>query len=67
MHKVDIAHLFNQTGSSYKLVILAARRAIELSEGAAKLIDVPPHTKTMNVAIEEISQGKITYKINTDK
>jgi DNA-directed RNA polymerase omega subunit len=67
MHKVDIAHLFNQTGSSYKLVILASRRAIELSEGAAKLIDVPPNAKPMNVAIEEISQGKISYKINPEK
>ena len=66
MHKVDIAHLFNQTGSSYKLVILASRRAIELSDGAAKLIDALPHVKTINVAIEEISQGKITYEINKE-
>ena len=67
MHKVDIAHLFNKTGSSYKLVILASRRAIELSEGAANLIDAAPQSKPMNVAIEEISQGKITYKINPEK
>ena len=67
MHKVDIAHLFNQTGSSYKLVILASRRAIELSEGAARLVDLPPQTKAINVAIEEISQGKITYELNKDK
>jgi len=67
MHKVDIAHLFNQTGSSYKLVILASRRAIELSEGAAKLIDAPPQAKVIGVAIEEISQGKISYKLNAEK
>lgn len=67
MHKVDIAHLFNQTGSSYKLVILASRRAIELSEGAAKLIDAPLTAKPMNVAIEEISQGKISYKVDKGK
>lgn len=67
MHKVDIEHLFDLTGSSYKLVILASRRAIELSEGAAKLIDAPPQAKAMNVAIDEISQGKITYTINKDK
>jgi DNA-directed RNA polymerase subunit K/omega len=48
-------------------VILASRRAIELSEGAAKLIDAPPTAKPMNVAIAEISEGKITYKLNTDK
>ena len=67
MHKVDIAHLFSQTGSSYKLVVLAARRAIELSEGAANLIDAPAGAKPMNVAIEEISEGKITFKADADK
>ena len=64
MHKVDIAHLLHQTGSAYKLVILASRRAIELSEGAAKLIDAPLTAKPMNVAITEISEGKIIYKLN---
>ena len=67
MHKIDIAHLLNQTGSAYKLVIIASRRAIELSEGAAKLIDSPPKTKVMNLAIDEIAAGKITYKIKNDK
>lgn len=67
MHDIDIAHLFNQTGSSYKLVILAARRAIELSEGAAKLVDAPLNAKPANIAIDEIAQGKITYKIGSEK
>lgn len=67
MHNIDIEHLMKQTGSSYKLVILACRRAIELSEGAARLIDAPPQAKAMNVAIEEIAEGKISYKINADK
>ena len=67
MHRVDIAHLFSQTGSSYKLVILASRRAIELNEGAARLIEAPLQAKSINVAIEEISQGKITYKIGSGK
>ncbi len=67
MHKVDIAHLFSQTGSTYKLVVIAARRAIELSEGAANLIDAPASAKPMNVAIEEIAEGKITFKVNEEK
>lgn len=60
--KFDIAELLNRTGSTYKLVILASRRAIELSEGAAKLVETPD-TKATNIAIQEISEGKITYKI----
>lgn len=67
MHNIDIAHLLDQTGSAYKLVIIASRRAIELSEGAAKLVDSPPKTKAMNVALDEIAAGKITYKIKNDK
>ena len=64
LNKVDIAKLYAQTGSVFKLVVLASRRAIELNEGAAKLIDAPINTKAMNIAIEEIDEGKITYKIN---
>lgn len=67
MHRVDIAHLFNQTGSSYKLVVLASKRAIELSEGAPGLAGLPPQTKPTLVAVEEISQGKITYKAASGK
>lgn len=63
MQKVDIAHLFKQTGSIYKLVVLASARAIELSEGAAKLVDAPLTAKPMNVAIQEIAEGKVTYKV----
>lgn len=64
LNKVDIAKLYEQTGSVFKLVILASRRAIELSEGAAKLVDAPVNTKVMNIAIEEIEEGKISYKSN---
>ena len=64
---IDIADLYNKTGSAYKLVILASRRAIELSEGAAKLVDSPKDEKMTNVAIKEIAEGKISYKVKEDK
>jgi len=63
MVNADIQELYNKTNSAYKLVILAARRAIELSDGAAKLIDAALDEKMTNVAIHEILQGKITYKV----
>ena len=63
----DIADLVGKTGSTYKLVILASRRAIELSEGAVRLIDMPAEAKVTNIAIQEISEGKITYKIKDEK
>ncbi|RPI98152.1 MAG: DNA-directed RNA polymerase subunit omega [Spirochaetales bacterium] len=61
---MDIAvdQLINKVGSLYKLVVLASRRAIELGEGAAKLVDVAKDVKPFNVALKEILDGKITYK-----
>ncbi len=60
---IPVDQLINKIGSAYKLVILAARRAIELSEGAAKLVDVGPEVKFGNIALKEILEGKITYKV----
>jgi len=45
------------------LVNETARRAIELSEGAAKLVNAPQDQKTINIALQEIIEGKITYKV----
>lgn len=67
MQTPDIQTLFNKTKSIYKLVILAARRTIELSEGAAKLVDAPPDAKAMNITLAEIAQDKITYKVKGEK
>jgi len=67
MVNADIQLLYNRTNSAYKLVILAARRAIELSEGAPRLIDASPDEKPTNIAIHEILQGKITYKVMDEK
>ncbi len=63
MLNADIQLLYSKTNSAYKLVILAARRAIELAEGAPRLIDAAKDEKVTNIAIHEILQGKITYKI----
>ena len=54
--------LLEKTGSIYKLVILASKRAIELNAGAGKLIEISPYTKLSIVALEEIRQGKVKIK-----
>lgn len=46
-------------GSIYKLVRMAARRAIELADGHPKLIQVSDNEKTPTVALEEIRAGKV--------
>jgi DNA-directed RNA polymerase subunit omega len=62
MQPIPVNELYNKIGSVYKLVVLAALRAIELNEGAAKLVDAKPDEKPVNVALQEILEGKVAYK-----
>lgn len=58
MSYVPIQDLLKKTGSIYKLVNLASKRALELSAGAPKLIEAD--TKNVsNIALEEIVQGRV--------
>ncbi|MBI3321047.1 MAG: DNA-directed RNA polymerase subunit omega [Candidatus Omnitrophica bacterium] len=61
MAQVPIEELLKRCGSVYRLVILAAKRAKELSEGSPPLVE-SPHRKATSVALEEILQGKVLYK-----
>lgn len=67
MQNIGIDVLVGKVGSTYKMVILAARRAIELSEGAAKLVEARPDEKVINIALKEIAAGKISYKVKDEK
>ncbi|MCX5706605.1 MAG: DNA-directed RNA polymerase subunit omega [Candidatus Omnitrophica bacterium] len=49
-------------GSIYKLVNLAARRALEIAEGQPKLVEANPSMKPSTVALLEIAAGKIEAK-----
>ena len=61
MAQVPIEDLLKRCGSIYRLVILAAKRAKELSEGSPPLVETH-HRKATSVALEEILQGKVLYK-----
>ncbi len=63
MAEVQIEGLLKRCGSVYKLVILAAKRAKEVSDGAPPLVESPPQ-KVTSVALEEILQGKVLYKVD---
>lgn len=63
MKNIFREELLEKTDSSiYKLVILATKRALEIAEGAPKLIDVELDVKPTTVALMEIMEGKIKYK-----
>lgn len=63
MSYIPIEDLLKKTDSIYKLVLLAARRAVEISETGQKLVDVSPKLKASTVALEEVREGKVYYKI----
>ena len=65
--EVDIQKVLDKVGSLYKLVVLTAMRAVELSDGAANLTGDKPEPKTINAALKEISEGKIEYKAKEKK
>lgn len=61
MSYVPLEKLIDKSiGSMFKLVILASRRALELAEGAAHLIDAPKEMKVTTLAMREIAEGKVT-------
>ncbi len=61
MAQVPIEELLKRSGSVYRLVILAAKRAKELADGSAPLVETSQR-KVTSVALEEILQGKVLYK-----
>ena len=64
MTYVPLEKLLDKTlGSIYKLVITAARRALEIAEGQPKLVDLPGTVKPSTVALHEIAEGKVQCKI----
>ncbi len=66
MSYVAVQDLLSKTGSIYKLVVLAAKRAGELNSGAAKLIETDCQ-KISSIALEEIAQGKVKLQIEKTK
>jgi len=58
--------LLERIGSMYKLVIIGARRALELSEGSPKLVEASPKEKPALVALREIAQGKVTFRLKKE-
>lgn len=66
MSYIPIEQLMNKMDSIYKLVLLASWRAIEISAGGQKLVDISPRVKASTVALEEIKEGKVFYRIIGD-
>ena len=48
--------------SIYKLILVAAKRALELADGAPRLIEHPSSGKTATIALDEVMEGKVALK-----
>ncbi len=60
MSYVPLEKLIDKShGSMYKLVVLVSRRALQLAEGATRLVEAVPGAKVTTLAMEEIAQGKV--------
>lgn len=54
--------LDKSSGSIYKLVILASKRALEIAEGQPKLVEASPSLKPSTIALCEIAEGKVQWR-----
>jgi DNA-directed RNA polymerase omega subunit len=68
MSYVPLEKLIDKTkGSMYKLCVLVARRALELAEGAPRLVDAPSEIKVTTLAMQEIAEGKVALNLPEEK
>ena len=68
MDQQPIEELLPRAGNSvYRLVRMAACRALELADGKPPLIPKPQTDKLTTIALEEIAQGKLEYDNGAQK
>lgn len=63
-----LEYLLPKAGNSvYKLIRLAANRAMELADGKPRLVQKILSDKVTTIALEEIRQGKVVLKNGSAK
>lgn len=56
----SINDLLKNVDSRYTLVLLVSKRARQIVDGSEPLVD-PRSSKPVSVAVQEVSEGKVTY------
>lgn len=62
MIKPPLEALLDRVENKYALVIVAAKRARQLKEGALPMVDIDS-ANPVTVALEEIAAGKIRFEL----
>ena len=65
MAYVPLEDVLTHNDSLYKLVLLAAKRALEISDGAPPLV-ATTSKQPGTVALEEIREGKVSYRLTAE-
>lgn len=66
--RLSIENLLPQAGmSTYRLVRMASKRALELSDGKPTLLEKVETDKLTTIALEEILKKKVLYKETADQ
>ena len=55
----------NKVSNRSLLVVLAAKRARQLNRGAAPQVETK-HKKPTSIALEEVAEGKVGYRLKED-
>ena len=55
----------NKVSNRYLLVVLAAKRSRQLNRGAAPQVETK-HKKPTSIALEEVAEGKVGYRLKED-
>lgn len=63
MVNISLDQITGNHNSLFKIAILAGRRAEEISQGAGVLVDNVANEKPTTIALQEILENKIDYKI----
>ncbi|HWI55230.1 MAG TPA: DNA-directed RNA polymerase subunit omega [Desulfobacteria bacterium] len=61
MKQPSLDALMSHVDSKYTLVVAAAKRARELTEGSHKLVESESY-KPVTIALQEIAENKINYE-----
>ena len=61
----SLEHSLEKVSNRYLLVVLAAKRARQLNRGAAPQLETK-QKKPTSVALEEIAEGKVGYRVKDD-
>ena len=61
----SLEHALNKVSNRYLLVVLSAKRARQINRGAPPRVETT-QKKPTSVALEEISQAKVEYRVKDD-